>query len=165
MQLDNFFEDLEAQFEYQLDAARSQSTLEDCNLIRVKRLDGRAVELAMPLLGADFVAGMTLGANDFKIFRFSNLAQINFLKLENANLPKIRVMKMSFSAFLGQVPAPFEITWVTSGSPQVNSGMLIDQMGELLLLQVLHSTNVLGVPVTVVEELGIVSVENFGTTF
>jgi hypothetical protein len=161
MQLDDIFEDLEAQFGFALEASEAKTPFERSNLVRVRRSDGRTAELVHPLLGDDFIAGMVLGSNVFTLYRLATLSQIEFIALRGVELVAIRTASISVRDFLVNVNLPCEVQWVTSGSPESRRGLMIELVGEVALLNILGRDVAIGVPLSSLAELQIVSVDNF----
>jgi hypothetical protein len=162
MQLDNIFEDLEAQFEHALESSNRESLIEGCNFIRVRRLDSRTVELVMPLIGDDFLSGMALGSNTFELFRFAAITQVEFCRIQAQDLRLLQRASLSLSSFLFRLPSPFEMRWVSASSIEVRRGLAFEVSGDLIFLQTLGSQLTLGVPIASISELSIDSVENLG---
>jgi len=161
MQLDNIFEDLEAQFGFALETGATKTPFERSNLVRIRRSDGRSAELVHPLLGDDFIAGMVLGSNIFCLYRMAALLQIEFITLRGVDLAAIRSASLSVRDFLFNLNFPYEVMWVTLSSVETRRGIVIDLVGELALLNIIGTDVPIGVPLSSIAELQIISVDNF----
>jgi hypothetical protein len=160
MQLDNIFEDLEVQFDFALETSSAKSTFESSNLARVRCQGARTVELIHPLIGSDFIAGMVLGANSFRLFRLASLTQIEFLTLRGIALGAVKTTGLSMRDFLLNASLPSEISWSTIQAVETKRGVVIDVVGELLMINMLGFNTLIGVPVAALSELQIHSVDN-----
>jgi hypothetical protein len=161
MQLDNIFEDLEAQFGFALETSAAKTPFERSNLVRIRRSDGRSAELVHPLLGDDFIAGMVLGSNLFWLYRLATLSQIEFMTLRGVDLVAIRSASLCIRDFLLNLNFPCEVRWVTHASVEARRGLIIDLVGELALLDTIGADMPIGVPLSSLAELQIISVDNF----
>jgi hypothetical protein len=160
MQLDNIFEDLEAQFDFALESSATKSSFETSNLARVRRHDGRTAELVHPVLGEDFIAGMVLGANAFRLYRLVTLSQLEFKTLVGLDLPAVQCTTLSTRGFLANISLPSAIAWSTLEAVEVKRGVWLDLVGELLLINMLKIDDPIGVPLTSLSDLQIDSVDN-----
>lgn len=160
MQLDNIFEDLEAQFDFALETRVAKSPSQTSNLVRVRSQDARTVEMIRPLIGQDFIAGMVLGAKAFRVYRFAFLSQLEFLTLLGVKLAPIQRTSLSTTGFLENVTLPSAISWSTFGDSDMKAGVLEDLVGELLVVNLLEAQAPLGVPVAALSCLQIDSVDN-----
>lgn len=163
MNLDGIFEDLEAQFDSQLGAANSRQTFDESNLVTVwSRNQGAVCQLAAAILGVDFVAGMALGTNCFRLIPLVSVRNCEFAALKNANLPKCRFVEIQAAQFLARLPLPFSIQWRTSADAPVRHGNVSDLLGQCLCIEELGSTLLQAVPLHSLEFLELSNVENFG---
>lgn len=165
MQLDNIFEDLEAQFDFALESNTAKSPFETSNLARVRRHDGRTAELVHPVLGEDFIAGMVLGANAFRLYRLAGLSQLEFKTLVGLDLPAVQGTTLSSRGFLKNISLPSAIAWSTLDSVEVKRGVLAELVGDLLLINRLGIENPIGVPISALSDLQIDSVDNRNTDY
>jgi hypothetical protein len=160
MQLDNIFEDLEAQFDFALERRATRSISEMSNLVRLRRHDGRTLELIRPLIGSDFIAGMVLGANAFCLYRLATLIQVEFVTLQGVQLDAIKRTSFSLRDFLINVSLPSEISWSTIHEIDTMRGVVSDIFGELLMINLLGRAIPIGVPASSLAEVQIHTVEN-----
>jgi len=168
MQLDNIFEDLELQFEAALESSRALAPLEKCNFIRVRSASGLFAELVMPVLGLDFVAGMSLGANNFQVLKLAGATGLEFQELTNIGLPTLRFLEVTLSGFLAKLPLPVEIRWrtITATHPGESArGILTGVEGSIALIHELGARTPIGVPLDALFELRVISVENLSDSF
>lgn len=160
MQLDRYFEDLEAQFAYARSEPGVEAPLGDANFARVLRRGGVPAELAMPILGSDFVAGMALGANVFRIFPFTEIRQLTFETLKAGRLENLRELHFDLGEFLTRLKLPFEIQWTTRGDFVRQHGVVVEVLDNLLRIQIQGIDHSVAVPLIALAELQIDSVEN-----
>ena len=163
MQLDDFFEDMEARFEAELEASRQPNPIDSANLIRVIEKSEGFVDLVACLLGMDFVAGMALGRNDWQLVRFDSIAEMQFKELREVPLPKIRILELGVTDFLSRMPLPLAIKLVTIHGSASKQCLLIELRGDCLIIQTQDLDTPTGIPLASVKRIHIDSVENFGT--
>jgi hypothetical protein len=161
MNLDSFFEDLEAQIDAEISVVDRPDRLDSTNLVRIFGPDGGFAELVAVLLGEDFIAGMAIRCNDWRLVRLASISRLEFCELQGLKMPRIRFFQGSRLAFLERLPLPLSITWSFSSDAQQQRGVLVDFKGECLIIEVLNSPSPIGVPISRVDSLGIDSVENF----
>jgi hypothetical protein len=161
MNLDSFFEDLEAQIDAETTVADRPDRLDSTNLVRIYWPDGGYSELVAVLLGEDFIAGMVIGCNEWRLMQLASAARLEFCELPGLEMPTIRFFEGSRLAFLERLPLPLSITWSFAKDAQPQRGILVDLKGECLIVEVLNSVSSVGVPISRVDSLGIDSVENF----
>jgi hypothetical protein len=164
MELDKFFEDFEAQFDAEIEAAQGGRPLRKCNLVRVFLPLGSYVDLVAAILGSDFIAGMALGGNDWRLVQLSVIDRLVFRKLNNVELPALRLVEHSANTFLEQFPLPLAISWLGQRTPSRKKGVLIGLQGECLLVEMVGAFDLIGVPLASIDILTIDSVENFGSS-
>jgi hypothetical protein len=162
MELDKFFEDFEAQFDAEIEASQVVGPLRKSNLVRVFWPKGGYVDLVAAILGEDFVAGMALGGNDWRLIPFGAVDRLGFRSLKNIDLPPVRLIEHSAPTFLEQFPLPLAVSWLTVRNPSIKKGILHGLHGGVLLLEALGAVDPVGIPLTSIETLHIDSVENFG---
>ena len=160
MQLDRYFEDLEAQFAYARSDPGVEAPLGDSNFVRVLRRGGVPAELAMPILGSNFVAGMALGANVFRVFPFTEIRQLTFETLKAGQLENLRELQFDLGEFLNRLRLPFEIHWTTREDIVRQHGVVVDVLDNLLRIQIQGIDHSVAVPLIALSELQIDSVEN-----
>lgn len=161
MNLDDLFEDLEAQFDGYLAAARPSEGLHRSQLMRVWHRSGQITELAAPILGDDFVAGMALGSNVFRLIRLEAVLKINLIELVNSDVPHSRYAPLEAIEFLERLPLPFSIRWQPIGDPLAALVTVLDLLGKTLLVEALHSENFQLLPLVAIAHLDLADVENF----
>jgi hypothetical protein len=163
MNLEGIFEDLEAQFDAQLGAANSRHAFDESNLVTVWSRDaGTVCQLAAAILGVDFVAGMALGTNCFRLIPLVSVRNCEFATLKDASLPKCRFVEIEAAQFLARLPLPFSIEWRTSADAPLRHGNVSDLLGQCLCVEELGCASVQAVPIHSLEFLELSNVENFG---
>lgn len=162
MNLDELFEDLEAQFDGYLADSKRGSDLERSHLMRVWHRGGQITELAAPILGADFVAGMALGANVFRLIRLVAVSKIALIELTNADVPKSRHVPLAALEFLERLPLPFSLRWQPLQGDLPGIVTVLDLIGETLLVESNHPENFQILPFSAIAHLELIDVENFG---
>ena len=160
MQLDRYFEDLEAQFAFARSELGCDAPVCESNFVRVLRYGGITAELAMPILGCDFVAGITLGANVFRIFPFADITQLTFHTLKVERLENLRQLEFELWEYLALLKVPYEIQWTTRGDVVRRHGVVVEVLDRLLRIQITGAEQSISVPVLALAELQIDSVEN-----
>jgi len=161
MDLDSFFEDIEAKLEAESLSQGAQDALERANLLRFYWAEGGFIDLIAVLLGEDFVAGMALGQNDWRLIRLDAADRVEFSVITGVDIPAVRFFDGTRRAFLGRLPLPLSVTWRFGSVSQQRRGILVDVKGECLVIEVVGSVSPIGVSLVRVETLGIDSVENF----
>lgn len=165
MQLDGHLEDFEAQFAFALSESGGVAPLIEANFVRIVCLDGVPVELIMPILGFDFVAGMLLGATAFRILPFVQIRQLTFHTLKGGTLEALRELQSDLREYLDCLSVPFEIQWTTRGDLLRQQGIVVEVLEGLLRIQVPNNEHLIVVPLVVLAELQIDSVENSNDKF
>lgn len=161
MNLDELFEDLEAQFDGYLADSKRSSGLERSHLMRVWHRGGQITELAAPILGTDFVAGMALGANVFMLIRLEAVAKIALIELTNAEVPNSRLVPLEALDFLERLPLPFSLRWQPIDGNLPGLVTVIDLLGKTLLVESAHPENFQLLPFAAISHLELIDVENF----
>lgn len=108
MSIENFFEDLEAQFAAERSSHFSQPRLRKlaANLetgpmvARVTVAQSAQIELVDPMLGLDFLGGIRLATNTFQVFRHEAINQVQFLSVEAGISGKIKKSAIELAEFL-----------------------------------------------------------------
>lgn len=159
--LDELFEDLEAQFDGYLANSKRGSGLERSHLMRVWHRGGQITELAAPILGADFVAGMALGVNVFRLIRLEAVVKIALIELTNAKVPKSRYVPLDALDFLERLPLPFSLRWQPIDGNLPGLVTVIDLLGKTLLVESAHPENFQLLPFAAIAHLELTDVENF----
>lgn len=162
MNLDDLFEDLEAQFDGYLAATNPSGGLHRSQLMRVLHRSGQVTELAAPILGDDFAAGMALGANVFRLIRLESVLKINLIELVNSDVPHSRYVPIEAIEFLERLPLPFSIRWQPIDDKLAGSVTVLDLLGKTLLVEALHPENFQLLPLGAIAHLDLADVENFG---
>jgi hypothetical protein len=163
MQLDDLFEDLEAQFDFALSRSIGASPTTEANLIRVRCLDGRRVELVLPIIGEDFLAGMALGDDVFQLLFLKSIAQVEFCHLNGLDLQKLRTVDQFARDFFDRMTLPVELTWAITGSLERHRGVLTGIRGGLLMMQIIGRELEVGIPLSSLTDITIASVDNLST--
>lgn len=161
MNLDDLFEDLEAQFDGYLATSKQSGWLERSHLMRVWHRGGQITELAAPILGNDFVAGMALGANDFRLIRLEAALRISLVELANSDVPAGRRVPVDTPEFLERLPLPFSVRWQPLGGHTPENVTVLDLLGQALLVESGKTTNRQLLPLAAMEHLEFIDVENF----
>lgn len=161
MNLDDLFEDLEAQFDGYLTAAKPSGGLERCHLMRVWHGEGEITELAAPILGNDFVAGMALSANLFRLIRLEAVLRISLVELSNSDVPAGRYVPLGTHEFLERLPLPFSIHWQPIGDHLPETVTVLDLLGQALIVESGKSSNCQLLPLAAMAHLEFIDVENF----
>lgn len=163
MQLDDYFEDMEARFEAELEATKQPKPIDSANLIRVIDKTEGFVDLVACLIGLDFVAGMALGRNDWQLVRFEAISEMQFNELRHVPIPKIRILELTVAEFLERLPLPLAIKLITIEVSTSRQCLLLELRGDCLITQSQGLATPIGVPLASVKHIHIDSVENFGT--
>ena len=163
MNLDDLFEDLEAQFDGYLAAAKTKDRLERSHLMRVWHTKGQVTELAAPILGDDFVAGMALGANVFSLIRLDAVMKISLIELTNSGVPNSRFVPVDATEFLGRLPLPFSLRWQPFGEKLSDVVVVLDLLGNCLLVESVRPEDYQLLPIRAIAHLELIDVENFDT--
>ena len=161
MNLDDLFEDLEAQFDGYLSDSKRSSGLERSHLMRVWHRGGQISELAAPILGSDFVAGMALGANVFRLIRLEAVLKIALIELTNSDVPKSRHVPLEALEFLERLPLPFSLRWQPLDDKMPGLVTVLDLVGKALLVESMHPENFQLLPFSAIAHLELIDVENF----
>jgi hypothetical protein len=161
MNLDGIFEDLEAQFDGYLSANQQRGVLERSHVMRVWHHRGQISELAAPILGADFVAGMALGENIFRLIRLASVLRIGLTELPNSGVPESRYVSVSASEFLDRLTLPFSIRCQPFEDELAKSMVVLDLLGQTLVVESVKPDDFQLVPLAAIEFLEFIDVENF----
>lgn len=161
MNLDDLFEDLEAQFDGYLAGANLSGFLHRAQLMRVWHRSGQITELAAPILGDDFVAGMALGLNVFRLIRLEAVLKISLIELANSDVPHSRYAPLEAIEFLERLPLPFSIRWQPIHEELAGLVTVLDLQGKALLVEALHPENFQLLPLVAIAHLDLADVENF----
>jgi hypothetical protein len=161
MNLDNVFEDLEAQFAGYLAGAEPRDLLERSHLMRAWQNGDRITDLAAPILGIDFVAGMVLGENVFRLIRLDSVLRIALRELPNSGVPKSRYAPVSASEFLERLTLPFSVRWQPIGDPMWQVMVVLDLLGQTLVVESVKPDDYQLVPLAAIAQLELFDVENF----
>jgi len=169
MSLENFFEDLETQFDAKLGAqnnsARPASAVNDCNLVEINLENGSNLTLVAPVLGFDFIAGVSLVEPKWQFIKLSTVIKIFFEYAGSADLPKLRQIDQSIIDFLNRIPLPAQIFWQVNLGNEPRGGLLIDIHNQVLMLQLSMAVPLVGVPIDRILSIQIETVENFDELF
>ena len=163
MNLDDLFEDLEAQFDGYLGAAKTKGQFERSHVMRVWHHKGRVTELAAPILGDDFVAGMALGANVFRLIRLDSVLKVSLIELTNTKVPTSRFVPLETADFLGRLPLPFSLRWQPFGERISGVVVVLDLLGKCLLVESVLPEDYQLLPIQAIAHLELIDVENFDT--
>ena len=161
MNLDNLFEDLEAQFDGYVAASQQRGVLEVSHVMRVWHQGEQITELAAPILGSDFVAGMALGENVFRLIRLVTVSKISLIRLPGADVPACRMVPLAVSEFLERLPLPFSIRWQPIGDKSPEKFVVLDLLGQSLLVETVQIDEILVLPLDGMAHLELADVENF----
>lgn len=161
MNLDDVFEDLEAEFEGYLAASRPKVVVERSHLLRVWHLREQITELAAPILGADFVAGMALGTNVFRLIRLESVLKITLLELVNSDVPHVRKIPLRATEFFDRLPLPFSVRMQTAGTGSFALFVVIDLLGEMLLVESAEDGVIQLLPLVSIAVIDLIDVDNF----
>ncbi|WP_138316161.1 hypothetical protein [Rhodoluna limnophila] len=163
MSFDNFFEDLEAQFEAAQNRPIAQIINGQSALAEVQDQGFAHHLLVAPMLGCDFIAGLDKTLPIWNIFSFKMVRSIRFVPGEEPDLPKAREVQKSLVAHLGEVASPMAIEWRGVDDENFRSANLVGISGELLLIA--KGDSVIGVPAQRIGQIKVLSVDNFGYQF
>jgi hypothetical protein len=155
------FEDLEAQFDGYLTAGKQRGVFERSHLMRVWHQNGQSTELAAPILGPDFVAGMALGENVFRLIRLASVMRITLIELANSGVPESRYVTVPASEFLERLPLPFSIRWQPFDDALTRAVVVLDVLGQALVVESPKADHFQLVPLAAVAHLDFIDVENF----
>jgi hypothetical protein len=166
MTFENLFEDLEALFEAQLSNAAGGSGLQTKNLAIIDQLSGQKATLLAPVMGLDFIAGVPLGEDLWRIFQFSGLSRMMFSEAAvgkgSTKLPRLKEVTITMADCLAQLPLPIYLTWRQIGSEEARAGQLVQVVDSLVAIQVVGATEPGFYPLAGITEVSIRAVENFG---
>lgn len=161
MNLDDLFEDLEAQFDGYLAADQQRGAFERSHLMRVWHQNGQSTELAAPILGRDFVAGMALGENVFRLIRLVSVLKITLIEMPNSGVPESRYVTVSASEFLERLTLPFSVRWQPFDDELPRAMVVLDVLGQTLVVESAKPDYFQLVPLAAVAHLEFIDVENF----
>jgi hypothetical protein len=161
MNLDNVFEDLEAQFDGYLADVQRRDLLERSHLMRVWQHRDRITDLAAPILGTDFVAGMVLGENVFRLIRLESVVRIALRELPNSGVPESRFAPVSASEFLERLTLPVNVRWQPVGGEIWVVMVVLDLLGQTLVVESVKPDDYQLVPLAAIAQLELFDVENF----
>jgi hypothetical protein len=161
MNLDDLFEDLEAQFDGYLAADQQKGVFEGSHIMRVWLQNGQITELAAPVLGADFVAGMALGENVFRLIRLASVLKIVLIEVPKSGVPESRYVAVSASEFLERLTLPFSVRWQSFDDHLTRTMVVLDVLGQTLVVESAKPDAFQLVPLAAVAHLEFIDVENF----
>lgn len=161
MSLDDIFEDLEAQFDGYLAASAARGGLERSHVMRVWHKREQVTELAAPILGNDFVAGMALGTNTFRLIRLEAVLKIALIELANSSVPASRYVPVETAEFLERLPLPFSIRWQPIEDKLPGVAVVLDLLGQTLLVESMPPECIRLLPIKAIEHLELTDVDNF----
>ena len=161
MNLDDLFEDLEAQFDGYLAADRQRGVFERSHLMRVWHQNGQSTEFAAPILGTDFVAGMAVGDNVFRLIRLAAVLKITLIEMPNSGVPESRSVTLCASEFLERLTLPFSVRWHPVDDEMTKSMVVLDVLGQTLVVESVQPDDFQLVPLAAVAQLEFIDVENF----
>lgn len=161
MNLDHIFEDLEAQFDGYLTATQPRHFFGRSQVLRVWHQRASITELAAPILGKDFVAGMALGSNVFKLIRLEAVSKISMIELVNSGVPTSRFVPIGILDFLERLPLPFSIRLQPLGDKLSANFVVLDFLGEAMLVESGEPESILLLPFAGMAHLDLIDVENF----
>ena len=130
--------------------------------MRVLHRSGQVTELAAPILGDDFAAGMALGANVFRLIRLEAVLKIYLIEVVNSDVPHSRYVPIEAIESLERLPLPFSIRWQPLADKFAGSVTVLDLLGKTLLVEALHPENFQLLPLGAIAHLDLADVENFG---
>lgn len=161
MNLDNLFEDLEAQFDGLLAGTKPKTVLEGSHLMRVWHRREQITQLAAPILGFDFVAGMVLGENSFRLIRLDTVQRIALQRLPKSGVPECRLVSVSALEFMERLPLPFSVRWQTLDDCLWSVATVMDLFGQTFAVEHQKSGGHQLLPIVSIAQLELFDVENF----
>lgn len=130
MNLDYVFEDLEAQFAAEREAAPDLAVNSlrfswlDSNVLNVQLCQGQQHRLIAPMFGKDFVAGLIAGSD--RLLILANAAILRLTFETQPRLPPVRLLDCKVSDFLNQFEIPAAVLWRQANQVAEHSGFLVD---------------------------------------
>jgi hypothetical protein len=161
MNLDDLFEDLEAQFDGYLAESKPTAGLERSHLMQVWHGREQQTQLAAPILGSDFVAGMALGDNVFRLIRLEAVSKIALIELADSGIPASRYVPLEASEFLERLPLPFSVRWQSLEYKLPGYLTVLGLLGQTLIVESVLPENFQLLPLSAVAHLELIDVENF----
>lgn len=160
MHIEDIFEDLEAQFAATLQESQRKSFFEDSNLVVLQTLDKQIFELVAPVLGNDFISGLSLRESIWHFYLLNAVAKLDFKKLTSQEFPPVRNTHASLGSFMEGLKTPCLIRWKLIGSDFYNIGTL--QSAQSSLMEVCSSVDPkpFFVPISATSHISIHIVDN-----
>lgn len=161
MSIENYFEDLEAQFAAEQSSQAGQPRLRKLAadletgpmIARVTIAQSAQIELVDPILGLDFLGGIRLATNTFQVFRHESINQVQFLSVEAGISGKIKKTAIELAEFIDGLRAEslrVKITLRTANSaPFV--GWLVGR--NLMLLELVVQKQAIFIPLQSIESI------------
>lgn len=161
MHIEDLFEDLEAQFVAAESPPRGANPIEQARLLEVQLLNGERYRLVAPILGTDFVAGLTEGFAAWQLVSLASVAKLLFRAEADSQLPLLRNLNLNLAEFLASLPKPASVRWRLRGQQDLTaSGRLQTVTAKLLMLFQDSGSNPVWVPTDSLEILMIRAVDN-----
>ena len=160
MHIEDIFEDLEAQFAATLQESQRKSFFEDSNLVVLQTLDKQIVELVTPVLGSDFISGLSPSDSVWHFYLLNSVAKINFKKLASQEFPPTRATDASLGSFIEGIKTPCPIRWKLIGSDFQNAATLQSAQNGLLEVCSKLDPKPFFVPISATSQISIQIVDN-----
>ena len=127
MNFDHIFEDLEAEFESTRARGTASSVLSRCNCLRVYPLQGTPEILFAPIIGSDFVGGLSEEFAAWSLYPVSQILELVPQNDGDLELPRLRNFDRSLLDLFDSFAKPVEIVWYPQAKLTApNRGMLAD---------------------------------------
>lgn len=126
MNFDHIFEDLEAQFESGRASSPSPARLSGCISLRVTPVIGSPEELFAPIIGSDFVGGLSANFTAWNLFPNSQVVELMPQYSGDLELPRLKEVDRDIKDLISGFAKPTEMVWHSRndfGAPR--RGMLV----------------------------------------
>lgn len=162
MQIDDLFEDLEAQFEAAENTPAAQLINGKARVALVQDLDLAKHHLVAPVIGLDYVAGLDEKLPIWNLLSFQNVRSLSLSQGDEASLPRARVSDNLLAACLKNMKTPMAAEWKGMGDGAFRPVNIIQVSESMLVLAADNESGLIGVPICRLAHLRILSVDNFG---
>lgn len=166
MHIEDIFEDLEAQFDAELQKSSRDTFTDNVRAIEVCTLNQVKRDLIAPILGDGFLAGLDVISPIWHVYPNKSLRNVVFHSEIDESLPKMRTVDIDLTTFLDSIPTPCSVRWRIHGAIEfLNSGQLHSLSGQFLFIYQVGATRPIAVPIVALEQLVIESVDNLNGDF
>lgn len=169
MDFDPLFEDLEARFDAEANAANqgfSLDSLEGATSVRLHLTDGQRQSLIAPMLGLGFVAGIQPDDRAWTLVPLGAIHSLDFDFTAALTLPILKIQKLQISEHLEQLQFPARCSFRTFNPDVGQTQATVLGVGqELLFVQILGAATLLAIPLVRLSQLQIWPVDNSSKDF